>query len=276
MTTASKVSSAPSASFRVIPCVGPPDGRDGAFRDDLPLEHLEKGLDVGVASAGDIVPGRGVPQGQQAVVRVEAGEGFHGEFHRLGLRGGPDGRGHGDDELFDDVLPEALAFGELAEGEAAQPAALELIQRSRAEAPDPEQKSPVGRPEEVCALGEEAVEPKAAVLQARRIVLAAERHIRLRCRNPQLPQKGPEEGVGPFVVDDESRVDGQPRVGALPDDGRVRVAADVVVLLEEGDLVPAVQQIGGHDAGDAGADDGDVHAGRRGHGLPPFRNVDRF
>ena len=246
---------------------GSPDCRDGAFGPHRPLEGLEKGLDVRVASARDIVPGRRVPEGQQAVVRVEAGEGFHGEFHRLGLRGGPDGRGHGDDELFDDVLPEALAFGELAEGEAAQPAALELIQRSGAEAPDPEQESPVGRPEKVCALGEEAVEPEAAVLQARRIVLAAEGHIRLRCRNPQLPEEGPEERVGPLVVDDEARVDGQTRVGAVPDDGRVRVAADVVVFLEESDLVPAVQKIGGHDAGNTGADDGDVHTRLRHHGL---------
>jgi hypothetical protein len=31
--------------------------------------------------------------------------------------------------------------------------------------------------------------------------------------------------------------------------------------------VPAVQKIGGHDAGNTGADDGDVHARLRHHGL---------
>jgi hypothetical protein len=31
--------------------------------------------------------------------------------------------------------------------------------------------------------------------------------------------------------------------------------------------VPAVQKIGGHDAGNTGADDGDVHTRRRHHGL---------
>ena len=47
----------------------------------------------------------------------------------FGLRGGPDGRGHGDDELLDDVLPEAFAFGELAEGyeDPAAPGLEELI-----------------------------------------------------------------------------------------------------------------------------------------------------
>jgi len=45
------------------------------------------------------------------------------------------------------------------------------------------------------------------------------------------------------------------------------VTADVVVFLEEGDLVPALQKIGGHDAGNTGTDDGDVHARIRHHGL---------
>src|SRR5690606_177337 len=54
------------------------------------------------------------------------------------------------------------------------------------------------------------------------------------------------------------------RLGGL--DG-VGVAADVVVLLEEGEVVAgAVQEAGDADAGDAGADDGDAGQGGGGGG----------
>ena len=45
------------------------------------------------------------------------------------------------------------------------------------------------------------------------------------------------------------------------------MSSNIVVFLKEGDLVPTLQKIGGHNAGDAGADDGDVHARLRHHGL---------
>jgi len=249
------------------PPVGPPDRRDGAVRADPPREALEEGLDVGPAAAGDVVPRRVVPHRQEAVVRVEPGEGLHGELHRLGLRGRPDGRGHGDDELLDHVPPEPLAARELAEGEAAQFSLLEEFLRAPAEMPDAPEERPEGGPEEVFAPGEEAVEAEAAVAETGRVVLAAEGHVRRRRRDAELPQEGPEKRVGPLVVDDEARVHGQAGIRPLRDDGRVRVAADVAVFLEQGHPVTALQEVGRHDAGYAGADDGDVHPGWRGHRI---------
>jgi hypothetical protein len=67
-------------------------------------------------------------------------------------------------------------------------------------------------------------------------------------------------GVGALVVDDEAGVDvgrAAVRSGQLVGVG---VPAEAAVGLEERDFVVALQQVGGGQAGDAGADDGDTAA----------------
>lgn len=57
----------------------------------------------------------------------------------------------------------------------------------------------------------------------------------------------------------EAGVDGQGEGGAwLGDFDGLRMAADVVAGLEEGEFVVPVEEAGGAHAGDAGADDGNA------------------
>ena len=62
---------------------------------------------------------------------------------------------------------------------------------------------------------------------------------------------------------------GVPVSGPSIDHDRVGVAADIVVLFEEGNLVTALQQMGRRNPGNPTADHGDPQTDIVQHGLPP-------
>jgi hypothetical protein len=76
--------------------------------------------------------------------------------------------------------------------------------------------------------------------------------------HPQFVQQGDEIWVGPVVEDDEAGIDAV----VTPTQGDfmgMNMASDVVAGLEEGDVMVGVQAMGGGQAGDAAANDGDPH-----------------
>ena len=92
-----------------------------------------------------------------------------------------------------------------------------------------------------------------------------EAHVRGLAGDPELLQQRFEVGVVAVVEDDEAGVDRvRPVLGLDPD--RVRVPAEPPRRLVDDDLVLAVQLVGGHQAGDSGSDDRDLH-------RPPVRSL---
>ena len=90
--------------------------------------------------------------------------------------------------------------------------------------------------------------------------LRTEKLIELACdATPSSPSSCDEVRIGAVVEDDEAGVD-LLHLAVELDAVRVGVAADVAAGLVHGDVVRAVQAVRGHVAGDAGADDGDLHA----------------
>ena len=124
------------------------------------------------------------------------------------------------------------------------------------------------RRHEVRPRGEEPVGRSARVLEAAGGVAHAEAHLR-GLRGHAEPREEPLEGrVVAVVEDDEAGVHVVGLVGGVHAD-RVRVAARLAARLEHRDLVVlAVEQVGGNETRDPGADDGDPHGSspvRRSH-----------
>ncbi len=67
-----------------------------------------------------------------------------------------------------------------------------------------------------------------------------------------------QQGIGPIVKHNETGVYGGSLIRPVIDHDRVGVAADIVVLFEEGDLVTALQQVGRRNPGNPAADHGDL------------------
>src|SRR5450755_373347 len=108
----------------------------------------------------------------------------------------------------------------------------------------------------MAAIREQAVERGRAVLEL--AVGDAEAHVTWLRRDSELGQQPLEVGVVPVVQDDEARVDVKAAGLGLNGDG-VGVPADPIRRLEHRDLVLSVEQMGGDQAGYAGADDCDLH-----------------
>ena len=90
---------------------------------------------------------------------------------------------------------------------------------------------------------------------------SAKRHVAGLGRDPELVEQADQPRVRRLVVDDEPGVHRDRPVGRL-DGSRSRRARPGRVALEDGHLVPvAVERLGGGQAADAGADDGDPHRG---------------
>ena len=83
-------------------------------------------------------------------------------------------------------------------------------------------------------------------------------------RHPEVGQESGEQGIGPFVVDEEAGVGGHRATGQVDGDG-VGVPAWPAVGLEDVDVVALLaQEVGGGHAGDAASDDGDAQGGAPG------------
>ena len=81
-----------------------------------------------------------------------------------------------------------------------------------------------------------------------------QRHVGLLRRHTQLAEQSAQRRVGPVVVHQERRVDGDDPPVTVVDIVGVRVAAESRVGLVEGDPVAPGQGVGGGEAGDATAD----------------------
>ena len=115
---------------------------------------------------------------------------------------------------------------------------------------------PEARPQQVRALSEEA-SPRIGELEA--AIGGGDRHAHLRVAglDAELPEQGGELRVVAVVVDDEAGVDPDLATRVVDAD-RVRVPADPLSRLEDGDVVGAVKLPRGREPGDAGADYGDL------------------
>ena len=103
------------------------------------------------------------------------------------------------------------------------------------------------------------VEGAAAPLEAAGVVAHGEGHGGGFHGDLKLVEEAAELRVGHAVENHEAGVDGQGAAGAgLGGLDGVGVAAEVVVLLKNGNVVVAVQEVGAAEAGNAGADDGDT------------------
>ena len=116
--------------------------------------------------------------------------------------------------------------------------------------------------DEAAWLGEYAAQPAAAgILQPAPLAADAHAHLGGTHLHVQLAEELAQPGVGHVVVDDEPAVDSVPPAIGVSDVVGVRVAAEPVLRLEEGDVVGAGEQVGRGQAGDPGAD--------HGNGRPP-------
>jgi len=125
--------------------------------------------------------------------------------------------------------------------------------------------------EEIFPLGEEVVQRGAAEFEPGLSVADAEGHVGFFRGDIELTEEAGEERVGGVVEHHETGVDGDRATGPRFSGGdRIRVTADVVGRLEEGDVEVAVEKVGAAEAGDAGADDGETrleHGRRAAEGL---------
>ena len=115
-------------------------------------------------------------------------------------------------------------------------------------------------PQQVAALGEQAVERGAVVLQAARLIAHRETHAAFLRGDAEFREQRDEVRVGAVVEDDEAGVDLVAAAGLL-NAVRVGVAADVAGRFVYGNVVFAVQPVRDDIARDAAADDGDLHRG---------------
>jgi len=166
----------------------------------------------------------------------------------------PDGGGLGHDHALDERVGDAERRQPLAQRGLLRGA--EQLAGAALEARHVGDHALEGPREQVGALREEPVRRRARVLEV--AVGDPEGHVGGLRRHAELGQQRLEARVVAVVEDDEARVDTE-RAGVRLDRHRVRVTAGIGAALEDGDVVLGVQQVGGHEAAHAAADDGDPH-----------------
>ncbi len=216
-------------------------------------------LDVASRSADDGAPRGAVVHGEHPVVVQEAHEkpGREGQ-HRRRI-GRPDCRAHRHDVVLDERAPVAFALQQLSKRHLAS-GLLEQRRSLAVETQDVANHAEEPRSQEVAPLREQRIQAGAVVFQAARLVTHREAHAALLGGDAKFREQPDEIRVGAVVEDDESCVH-LPAPAGLLDGVCVRVAAEVARRLVERDVVLAVQSVRGDVAGDATADDCDLHAG---------------
>ncbi len=215
---------------------------------------------VAVRTSPDHAPDGPVVDAQQAVIVEEAHEEPRRHApHDLRLRG-PDRRSHGQDVLLDEGTGVAALFEVITEWNIGRFGPQQLRRRA-VEAQDVREHAVEGRAQQVAALGEQAVQRRALVLQARAVMLDAEAHVAVLPADPQFIQQRQEIRIGALVEHDETRVH---RVSAprVPDVDGMGMAADATVRLVHGDIVLAREVVSRDVARDPGSYDRDLHRSR--------------
>ena len=163
----------------------------------------------------------------------------------------------------DEVAAEPLPFQELAVGR-------EVLLAGRAQEGQCAPVEPFDLPQhpdepgvdEAAWLGEYAAYPAAAgILQPAPLAADAHAHLGGTHLDVQLAEEPAQPGVGHVVVDDEPAVDSVLTAIRVHYVVSMRVAAEPVLGLEDGDVVGAGEQVRRGETGDPGAD--------HGHGRPP-------
>jgi hypothetical protein len=176
---------------------------------------------------------------------------------RIRRRARPDGGHQRDDEVADEVAPVPALAQEPAQrerflaGRAEQMAGIPVETRHRG------QGGQVLRPGDRARRREQPERAaRAGVLQP--AALAAHRHAHLGVPggHPELGEQAHQMGVGAGVVHQEPAVQRQHTAVAGGDVVGVRMPAEAVLRLIQGHVVPALQQVGGGQAGHARADHG--------------------
>ena len=134
-------------------------------------------------------------------------------------------------------------------------------QQCRRFAIEPEQvaqHAPESRRHQIAPLAEQAIEIGGVVLQAAGLVAHGETHRGRLGRDVEFREQRVQQRIVLGIVDDEAGVDRMATSVQLDIVG-VRVAAQIIVRLEQHDLMVPGQQPRRCEAGDAGSDNGDAH-----------------
>ncbi len=219
-------------------------------------------VDIGDRAADDGPPDRRSEHGQHAVV-AEEGEQVAGRVVQCGRgRAGPDRRDQRGQEILDEVrrkvvpgneFPERLGPG-VGRGQQAGGGPVELLHlREHRQVP---------RTGQVSQCREQATEAACpGVLQTRAAVAHRHRHLGIAGGDAEFVEQPAQRRIGTVVVDEECGVDGHHRPVAAVHPMCVRMAAQPRIGFEKGDVIALGQFVGGHQARNAAADDGDRPAG---------------
>ena len=158
----------------------------------------------------------------------------------------------------DEVVTESLPLEELTVGrQVAVSGRLQEGGGPSVESPDLQQHADEPRIEEAVRLGDNAAQPAAAgILQPALLAPHAHAHLGGTHLDGELAEELAQPGVGHVVVDDEPAVDGVPPAVRAADVVGMRVTAEPVLGLKDGDLVGAGEKVGSGQAGDSCPDDG--------------------
>ena len=154
-------------------------------------------------------------------------------------------------------LTEAARLEKVAERLALGVRRPEQRRRLPVEAHDLAEQEEVRRLDQVPPLREEPVGAAAAVFEAAPPARHRERHVRVAGGDAELPEQPHQIRIGAVVVHQEAGVERHAPVGRSMHHG-VGVAAEPLLLFEQLHPVPAAQEIGSRQAGNARADDRDV------------------
>ena len=244
-----------------------PDRHDRRLQAHLAPEGAGHRLDVARRATRHRRPAGMVAHLEQPVVVEEAGQVLGGEGASLLLRRRPHRRHLGHDEPVDEGARVAAGVEELTErGSLAE--LLEEASRLAVEAHLLGEHPVEARPNQVRALGEDGVGALARVLEVVVSRADAEAHVGGLLADAEAAQQAAEVGVVGLVEDDEAGVHLVAAALDVDRDG-VDVAAGVVTGLEDGDVVVAVEQVGGDQARHPGTDDGDLHTSTYTGGRSP-------
>ena len=244
--------------------IGLPGNRRNWRRNtDAVGESARQCLHVGMRSPLDHPPGRAIAQAQEPVPLEEADEIVGREIQHALHRGRPDCRAQRENVLIHERLGVGVTLEVLAQRDR-WTLVLQELDGLPVEAHDVPQHPVEGGPDQVPALGEQRVERGPVVLETRRIALHAETHVRRLRFDAELGHKPCEVRIGRLAEHDEPGVDGVVLPFQLHVDG-VRVPPHVVVRLEHGHFVIALQQVGCDHTRDAAAHHS--HLRRLGFGL---------
>lgn len=243
-------------------------GRRVGIADDaddlvIPTDAIAEGGDeqfaIGLAAPVERPPLMLGIEAEETMVVEEADQGHGGEVEHFVHGGGPDGRAHGD-KVFPEHIVAIACFADIpAQGVVG---ILRVVEDTRAfgvEATDLPEHADEGGAKAVAALGEKVVKAGAAVFEAGRPMLNAEGHVGFFHRGLYGIEQPAEVGVG-FVVEDHKAGVDIYWSARFVDGHRVGMAADIIILFEEGERVMAMQKMATAHAGDTGPDDGGVHA----------------